>query len=247
MFRFNLQRFGGKGGYQSAPAIITELSPEQKRTIALQNQYLEATAPVLSDLVNKGSTALNAYSAPDFSKYYQQGLDTTLDASNNARMLAQGRLPSAYQANVSQAVADAVSPYQQQFTRMGSSGTINSSLMRGLTTDMARGATAAANNAINQNLASASNLNQAYGQSATAPLGYQSTYYQTQTQPAKDFLTLGTSTYQPTGAAANQAYQWQAALSAPAQNNYIQQPGLGSVFGTVLGGLAGNPGLFGKK
>lgn len=238
MFRFNLQRFGGgKGGYQSAPAVVQEMPAEMKRNVALQNQYLEATAPVLQNLVQKGSNALNAYQAPDFTQFYQPGLQTTLDASNQARMLAQGLLPSAYQANVNQAVMDATAPYRQQFSNMGQSGTINSSLLRGLTTDMSRGATAAANQAINQNLASASNLNQLYGQTATAPLAFQNTYYQTQTQPAKDWLNLGTATYQPTGQAAQQAYQWQANLSAPAQNNYVQQPGWGSVLGT-LGGAA---------
>lgn len=237
MFSFDLQRFGGKGGYQSSGPIIAELSPEQKQTIALQNKYLEQTSPVLSDLVNKGSQALNAYQAPDFNQYASQGMNITQDAINTNKDLSLGKLPSAYQANVQQAVTDAMAPYQNQFNAMANKGVINSSLGNSWSSDMARSATAAANSAINQNLSTASQLNAAYGQSATAPLNFQSALYNAQTQPAKDFLTLGTSTYQPTGSAANQAYQWQAALSAPAQNNYVQQPGFGSVLGT-LGGAA---------
>lgn len=237
MFSFDLQRFGGKGGYQSAPAVVQEMTPEQKRTIQLQNQYLESTAPVLQSLVQKGNDALSGYQAPNFNQYAQQGMDITQNAIGMNRSLADGILPSAYKANVTQAVADAMQPYQQQFNTMANNGVINSSLGKSWAGEMSRGATAAANSAINQNLTSASQLNAAYGSSATAPLNFQSALYGAQTQPAKDFLTLGTQTYQPTGQAANQAYQWQAALSAPAQNNYVQQPGFGSVLGT-LGGAA---------
>lgn len=237
MFSFDLQRFGGKGGYQSAPAVVQEMTPEQKQAIAYQTKYLGETSPVLSQLVQKGATALDAYSPPDFNKYYNQGMNTTLDASNMSKSLAQGLLPSAYQANMQQAVTDAVSPYQTQFNTLANKGVINSTLGGTWSSDMARAATAAANSAYNQNLASASGLVNQYGSTATAPLAYQSTFYNTASQPAKDYLTLGTATYQPTGQAAGQAYQWQQGLSAPAQNNYVQQPGFGSVLGT-LGGAA---------
>ena len=247
MFSFDLQRFGGKGGYQSSPAVVQEMTPDQKRTIQLQNQYLESTAPVLQSLVQKGNDALSGYQAPNFNQYAQQGMDITQNAMGMNRSLADGILPSAYKANVTQAVADAMQPFQQQFNQLGVNGTINSSLMRTLAGDMSRGATAAANSAINQSLASASQLTGAYGSSANAPLAYQTNLYNAQTQPAKDFLTLGTSTYQPTGQAAGQAYQWQTAMSAPAQNQYVQQPGFGGVLGSIAGGLAGNAGLFGRR
>ena len=244
MFSFDLQRFGGKGGYQSSGPIIAELSPEQKRTIELQNKYLESTGPVLSDLVSKGSSALQAYQAPNFNQYANQGMGITQEAVAGNRALAQGNLPSAYNAGMDAAISEALTPYQQQFSNLGSRGVINSSIGKQWATEASKAAQTAANLAYNQNLTTASQLNAAYGQSATAPLNYQQALYGAQTQPAKDFLTLGTQTYQPTGQAANQAYQWQAAMSAPAQNQYVQQPGFGSVFGSVLGGLAGNPGLF---
>lgn len=238
---------GSKGGYQSSPAVVQEMPAEMKQNVALQNKYLEQISPVLSDLVNKGSTALNQYQAPDYSQYYQSGLNTTLDASNMAKSLAQGNLPSAYKANMDASIQEALSPYQQQFAGLAGRGVINSSLGKDWASSASKAAQTAANLAYNQNMSAASQLTNQYGQTATAPLAYQNTYYQTQTQPAKDFLQLGTATYQPVGQAANQAYQWQAAMSAPAQNNYVQQPGFGSVLGSIAGGLAGNAGLFGRR
>ena len=236
MFRMDLQRFGGGTSVVNTPAQVTPMTPEQTRAVQLQNQYIEKTGPVLADLVDRGSAALQAYQAPNFSQYYQQGMDTTQAAVNQAKQLAQGQLPLAYQANMNQAVSDAMSPYVAQFGDMANKGVINSSIGKAWNTDAARAANAAALSAYNQNLTSASNLNQVYGQTATAPLAYQNTYYQTATQPAKDFLSLGTATYQPTGQAASAAQQWQAQLSSPASSTVVQNQ---SPFSSILGSVAG--------
>lgn len=236
MFNFDLQRFGGGTSVVQAPAQVTPMSPEQQRAVQLQNQYIEKTGPVLANLVDRGSAALDAYQAPDFSKFYQYGLDVTQDASNQAKRLAQGYMPTAYKANMDAVISEALAPYQQQFNSLAGSGVINSTLGKNWAADMAKAGQTAANLAYNQNLTSASNLNQIYGQTATAPLGYQNTYYQTATQPAKDFLSLGTATYQPTGQAASAAQQWQAQLSSPASSTVVQNQ---SPFGSILGSVAG--------
>jgi hypothetical protein len=212
------------------------MSPEQQRAVQLQNQYIESTAPVLQDLVKQGGLALSRYQAPDFTQYGTQGMGITQDAMTGARQLAAGQLPTAFQANMNSAIQDALTPYQQQFGNLGSRGVINSTSGKSWATSMADAAQRAAQSSYLNNLTTAANLNQSYGQTATAPLSFQTALYGAQTQPAKDFLTLGTATYQPTGQAATAAQQWQANLSAPASSTVVQRP---DPFASVLGSVAG--------
>ena len=238
------------GGTQviNTPAQKTELSPAGQ---AIEEQNLDLitkTNPFLQSLIQKGGSGWTNEAMPDYASTYGSGLNTVLDANKTIANTATGRLDDAFQNNMNFAVNQAMEPALQGLSALGNKGVINSSLGKQWSSETTENMANAAQNAWSTNLGLQNQLATAKQSSAMAPLSYMSGYYDTVTNPYKSMFSMATGQGQaPLQNAFNQYIGQQTALSAPAQTNVVQQPGIGGVFGSVLGGLAGNTGLFGRK
>lgn len=200
MFNFDIQRFGSTTVSNSTPVNgATQLTETGKEIEGINRDYLRVLSPVLQNLARTGGAQVGQGGTIDYASMYGTGLNQVNAANNNINALASGQLPSAYKANMQQAVSDAIAPYQYGVSNLGANGTVNSSLMRALATDTSRAANAAALNAYNTNMNSAFGLAQGQAAAAANPFNYAAGYQQAATSNAKDLLSLATGSYQPVG------------------------------------------------
>ena len=234
MFNFDIQRFSSKTVVNPVNGA-TQLTETGKEIEAINRDYLRVLSPILQNLANTGGAQVGTSTIPDYSSMYQVGLNQINTANNGVNNvigqtgslnnqysgtlnnLANGNLPSGYQANMNLAVQNALSPFSQTFNNMARSGVINSSIGNKWSTDASTAANNAAINAYNQNMTTASGLaNTAYGSqlsglnnlaslygtqaaSAANPFNYAAGFQTAAGSNAKDLLALATGAYQPVG------------------------------------------------
>ena len=236
MFNFDIQRFGSTTVSNSYPVNgATQLTETGKEIEGINRDYLRVLSPILQNLAITGGAQVGQGGNVDYASMYGTGLNQINNSNaglngltsnyqslnnqygNTFNNLSNGILPTAYQANMSQAVSDAMKPYKSQFNSLAGKGVINSSLGSQWSTDASRAANDAANSAYTANMANASSIaNSGYNaqssglgnlanlyttQSAAAanPYNYAAGYQQAATSNAKDLLSLATGSYQPVG------------------------------------------------
>lgn len=85
---------GGKGG--STKYVERPLTPEEKRLISLQGNYVESLQPAVRDLVARGTQAISGTITPDYQSIYDKASRGLSSNQQSINELASGKLPDNY-------------------------------------------------------------------------------------------------------------------------------------------------------
>lgn len=251
-FSFSLQLFGGGkgGGSQTTNNNYRPLTSDELRMQKASADYAEAIQPSAYNLFQRsmgmlGQPGTDTTVNPNYNSLYNKQASSTAANTQAQNNISNGLLPQSFIDNRNaQAQSYAKSSMGNLLSNMNSRGVVNSSVMGSGMDSINKNLAETFQNSYTNDLNTASGLVSKNQEYANMPIQQANQAQSASYQMPLQLFGAATGQMQPT------QQIWQPTLlsnqSNPTSSTTTTSGGGGGLFGGILGGLAGNPGIFGR-
>lgn len=210
-----------------------QLTPEERRLIALQGRYLDSIQPSIDALVNYGTNQIGKVVTPDWQKLYDDQTAEIQQIRNEFTPISQGILPDVF-ANAKQNYFNRMyeNTMGKNLANLAQRGVVDSSRFNTTTNDLQKNFAAQMSQDYDNNLKTSADLMNQRMKYASTPIEYAQTAHQASFAPVKNSLSL----------AQGQSESTDKALETQGQLNNGRTVMTQSSSGGFLGGLLSGAG-----
>ena len=210
-----------------------QLTPEERRLIALQGRYLDSIQPSIDALVNYGTNQIGKVVTPDWQKLYDDQTAEIQQIRNEFTPISQGILPDVF-ANAKQNYFNRMyeNTMGKNLASLAQRGVVDSSRFNTTTNDLQKNFAAQMSQDYDKNLQTSASLMDQRMKYASTPIEYAQKAHQASFAPVQNSLSLAQGQSQST----DQALKTQGELNNG--RTVVTQSSSGGFLGGAMSGAA---------